>query len=261
MSTQIINPHSISFIDSKDESTVNTWDTWHMLPTSRPIVSPPEVKTEYVTIPGMSGFLDYTETLSGTVVYGARKGSWEFMLLNYQDGYPQDEWARQYSSILASLHGIKKRVILRDDDPAYYYEGRIEVNNWKSDKEHSLVTINYMLDPYKNPTVTTEEDEWKWDSLFGISKIIYGSFDVMGSKYRTLINSSTDEITVKTESSVQMTAYYYSSESSDVVTNAIIIPAGITDSNSNLRIKPGRTKIRFDGYGHIKLYYGEGRIL
>ena len=43
---------------------MNTWDIWHMAPKSRPFVSPPQVKTEYVDVPGADGALDYTEVLT-----------------------------------------------------------------------------------------------------------------------------------------------------------------------------------------------------
>ena len=254
----IYNPHSISFID--DKGSFNTWTSWNMLPTSRPSVKPPEVKTEFVEIPGMSGALDYTEALSGRPIYGMRKSSWEFVILNKQDGYDLDNWTRTYSEILQAIHGKRKRVILKEDDPNYYYEGRLTVNDWKSDKDHSKITIDYVIDPYKTPLITTDQDQWLWDSLFGISRIIYGKFNVSGSKIRTLINSGDEPLVVKTDSTSAMTVYVYKSEDSTEVIDTIIIPSGITEE-SNLIIKPGRTKVSFNGYGDITLFYNEARIL
>lgn len=61
----------------------NTWDSWFLVPTSRPLVNPPSVKTHFVTVPGASGVLDLSEYVSGEPVYGNRTGSWEFYVMNF----------------------------------------------------------------------------------------------------------------------------------------------------------------------------------
>ena len=45
--------------------TKNTWDDWHLIPKSRPLVNPPSVKTNVVDIPGGDGALDLSTALSG----------------------------------------------------------------------------------------------------------------------------------------------------------------------------------------------------
>lgn len=256
---QIFNPHSISFNDG--EHVYNTWDNWFLVPSSRPYVAPPDVKTEYVEIPGMNGALDFTETLSGRPIFGMRKGNWEFQVLSKYDGADQIDWADLYSTILMAIHGRTAKVILKEDDPLFYYTGRIIVNDWKSDKERSIITLSYTLDPYKTPIITDDIEEWKWDELFGISKIIYGTFTVNGYKTRTIINASDEPILIKTDSTARMIAAIYESESSDTIKTNVIIPVGITEDNVNFTVQPGRTKIRFEGYGTIKLYYDRGRSL
>ena len=96
--------------------------------------------------------------------------------------------------------------------------------------------------------------------MFGISKIIYGKFNVSGSKFRTIINSNDTAVGINTDSTASLTAYIYEAENSDVITSSVIIPSGITDTGI-LQVNPGRTKIKFEGYANITLYYGEGRIL
>lgn len=256
MSSQIYNTHSISFDDD------NTWDRWHLLPTSRPHVAPPEVKTEYIEIPGMHGALDYTEALAGRPTFSNRKGSWEFYALTKMDGADQLNWAELYTDMLMQLHGQRKeRIILREDDPLFYYSGRLSIKDWKSNKERPTVSIDYVIDPYKTPIVSDLDQEWQWNELFGISQIIYGTFEVSGSKFRTIINASDSDVQIKTDSTARMTAEIYESENSDVVRQNIIIPAGITEDTSTLIVHQGRTKIRFQGYGTIKLYYERGRRL
>lgn len=130
----------------------NTYGEWEMYPTSRPHVAPPEVKTSYVDLPGADGGLDYTDLLTGEPRYGYRKGSWEFLLI------PQDRWAAVYRSLVNFLHGRQHTVIL-EDDPNYVYTGRLSVNEWQSAAHNSLITIDYILEPFPRNISGQEEDE------------------------------------------------------------------------------------------------------
>lgn len=162
--------HSITIGDK------NTWDDWHLVPTSRPLVVPPNVNTSYVTIPGSNGALDLTEALTGHPTYSNRSGSWEFLVMN---GY--GVWYARYSEIMAYLHGKKFRVVL-DDDPDYYYEGRLSVASWTSPKDWSRISINYNFGPYKIEAKSSEE-VWLWDSFNFDSGVVrnYSNIQVSGT--------------------------------------------------------------------------------
>lgn len=135
--------HSITFGDK------NTWTDWHLVATSRPVIDPPQPKTQYVDIPGADGSIDLTESLAGRPVFSDREGSLEFYVLNDFDidGYSYD-WFTVYSTVMQYLHGRYMRMVL-EDDPNYYYEGRFSVNSWKSDQNHSTITIDYHVSPYR----------------------------------------------------------------------------------------------------------------
>ena len=142
----------------------NTWDDWHLVPTSRPLVSPPSVRTNIIDIPGSSEIIDLTEFLAGRPTYGNRSGSWEFIVINSKQLIPNSsygEWYNRYSTIMDYLHGQSFDIIL-DDDPGYYYTGRLSVNDWNSAKGNSLITINYNVDPYKRD-IRTANGNWLWD--------------------------------------------------------------------------------------------------
>ena len=111
MSEQSQKYHSITIGEK------NTWDDWHLVPTSRPKFNMPNVKTNYVDIPGGDGVIDLTTTLTGRPVYGNRQGSFEFLVMN-----DYGDWYERYSDIAMYLHGKEYRVVL-DDDPDWYYEG------------------------------------------------------------------------------------------------------------------------------------------
>ena len=113
----------------------------------------PPVKTSYVDIPGASGKLDLSESLTKYPVYDNRTGSIDFIVLNnYQTN--DKSWLRLYESIAEFVHGKRLKMVLEDDklggSAYYYYEGRFDIS-WNSDNsgKWSTVTFNYDLEPYK----------------------------------------------------------------------------------------------------------------
>ena len=58
---------------------------------------------------------------------------------------------RVYSELLAFMQGRFMRIVL-EDDPLYYYEGRLHISSWKSNKNNSTITIDYDLSPFKYET-------------------------------------------------------------------------------------------------------------
>lgn len=154
--------HSITFGDK------NTWDDWHLVPSSRPVFSPPALKKRSLEIPGASGSLDLTEMPSGYPTFENREGSIEFYVINDPDDVHElwrkkdyGLWYDRYSTIMAYLHGQRMKAII-EDDRRYYYIGRFTVNEWRSEKDYSKIVIDYDLEPYKW-SVSTSTEAWLWD--------------------------------------------------------------------------------------------------
>lgn len=157
--------HSIIFGDK------NTWADWYLIPSSRPVFNPPEPKTKYVEVPGANWHLDMSTALTGEMLYNGRTGTLEFIVDNGAlSNYNHEAWFELYSSILEYLHGQLLRATL-EDDPAYYYEGRFSVNEWKSDPHNSKIAIDYNVSPYKYEAFSSLED-WEWDTFNFESGII-----------------------------------------------------------------------------------------
>lgn len=129
--------HSITFGDK------NCYSDWFLIPDGRPVVAPPKPKFQFEDIPGANGSLDLSDSLTGYVPFEDRTGSWEFYVEN-----DHGTWIGRYSEIMRYLHGKRLKVTL-EDDPDYYYIGRLSVNEWKSDPGFSKITIDYQLDPFK----------------------------------------------------------------------------------------------------------------
>lgn len=218
----------------------NTFTEWGVVPTSRPVVNPPEVKTTYIDLPASNGVLDYSDLLLGTIPYNQRKGSWEFAV---RPGY---SWPTVYSSIMNYLHGQKHTVIL-EDDPYYQYTGRLSVNKWKSDENYSLITIDYDLDPFKQRTTSSDDADWLWNDLFNLT-IHYGNFSVKGTKYRNFINEGIKVSTPTIECSAAMSVLF-GGEIYNLVTGK--------NYNMNLSFQPGDNIMKFTGTGTVAVSYRE----
>ena len=111
-------------------------------------IGTPSPKTETIDIPGGDGVLDLTEFF-GETKYGNRNLSFEFSSMVI----PSD-FMSHFSMVQNALHGKKLPIIL-DDDPGWYYMGRISVSEWKADKNIGKLTIDCDCEPYKYQISTT----------------------------------------------------------------------------------------------------------
>ena len=218
----------------------NTYDEWGLVPMSRPLISPPAVKTTYVDLPASHGVLDYTSLLLAETPYGQREGSWEFYLKAGRS------WASVYSNLMNYLHGERHTVIL-EDDPNFQYVGRLFVNSWKSDKNYSTITIGYNLDPFKYSVNGTEDADWLWNDLFA-ELIQYGTFHVSGTKYRNFINqglrTAIPTFMLTSAMTVEFNGHTYN------------LMKG-KNYNANLALEPGDNVMKFTGNGDVQVSYRE----
>ena len=233
--------HSITFGDK------NTWDDWHLVPSSRPVIAPPDVKSKTVDIPGADGELNLTELLNGRPTYQNRTGSIEFIVANdYWD------WDVAYSTIMNYLQGKSMKMVL-EDDPAYYYEGRFAVSEWRSDKSWSLITIDYNVYPYKKDLSATDED-WLWDSFDFETQIIQN-----GTKNLTVDGV----LTVTVEGSPQPVAPVIT-VSGPMTLSLHGIEKSMDKAGDykygDILFREGMNRITFRGNGNVTISYRGGRL-
>lgn len=240
--------HSIIFEDDK-----NTWADWYLIPSSRPVFNPPEVKTKIVDIPGADWHLDLSTILTGEINFGSRTGSLEFIVDNGQlSDYNANKWSAVYSEILGYLHGqiLKARL---EDDPYYYYEGRFTVNQWASESHNSKITIDYDVAPYKYEAESSLEN-WKWDTFNFESGIIrnYKNMEVVNSKTLTIVGrrmSVTPTFIVKTTHGQGMRVRF---------NNKIYqLPEG-ESRVLDIRTVEGKNTLTFIGVGTVSVNYRGG---
>lgn len=135
----------------------DTWEDYHLIPQTRPVIAPPSVQENTVEVPGSNGIVDLSEVLLGYPLYYNRNGSLDF----YVDHTYAWTWDEAYDTLLNDLHGFNKNLILKDA-MGFYYEGRLSVNSWKSDKLCSSITLDYNFAPFKR-LLFTSGDDWLWD--------------------------------------------------------------------------------------------------
>lgn len=173
--------HSITFGDK------NTWDDWHLVPETRPVINPPEPKFIKKDIPFGDGDLDLTNALSPYTYYQNRTGEITFIVLNdlYYQVTNEKEWYVKYTEIMNYLHGKKMRMVL-EDDKQYYYIGRFYVSEWESEEHHSKITIKYDLEPYKW-NIFSSLDDWLWDPFNFVTGVVpnpaYKNIELPGSVF------------------------------------------------------------------------------
>lgn len=167
---QYLGEHSMSLRTKAGRGSWTDWidinDQWHLVPDAPLVVNPPSVKTRGLDNPGGDGILDLTEVITGFPLYGQRSGSWDFKLLN---GW--DKWTAVHEDVLNTIHGKNVQVILKDD-PNWYYNGRLTINEWKSDSGRNTLTLDYNFDPYKLSLATSISDDWLWDPFSFVDGVI-----------------------------------------------------------------------------------------
>lgn len=230
--------HSITIGDK------NTWDDWRLVPTSRPVVNPPKARTKYIEVPGADGFIDLSDMLTGQILYDNREGSWEFIV---QPG--QRLWSKMYSGIMQYIHGNFLKIIL-EDDPDFYYEGRLFVNQWLSDKNESKITIGYNLAPYKKYRL--ESRTWMWDTFNFETDIIreYKDMVVDGKLIVNVIGEKMASIPTII-SSGDITLIFNGKEYS--------LKKGM-NRNENIIINDGENQMTFLGYAKVSIDFIGGTL-
>lgn len=165
---QYTGEHSISIRTKVGRGSWSSWydicERWHLVPASRPKINMPPLKSSQFDNPGGDGIFDMTETITGFPIFGQRTGSLDFFVLN---GW--DRWNLVYDDIANSIHGRNVQFKLNDDRD-WYYNGRLTLNEWKSDEARSTIVIDYDFDPYKLAVFQSSDWQYYWNDVgFGSS--------------------------------------------------------------------------------------------
>lgn len=186
-------------------------------------IGSPEVKKSTVEIEGADGVLDYTDYF-GEPKFNNRELSFEFSVLSdYND---------VFSDFCDAVNGQKMNIEI-DDDPGFYYVGRVSCSSLKVDKKIGKFTAKCDCEPYKLKNAETT-----------VSRSVSGSASI------TLTNSRKRVVPTIT-TSAQMTIAF-GTYSQTVSAGTFTIP--------ELELQAGSTTVTVTGTGTITFKYREGRI-
>lgn len=103
---------------------------------------PPAVpKITLVDIPGGDGSVDLTEAF-GEVKFKDRECTFTFTV------FPYDDFEEKKREINGLLNGKRCKITL-DKDPDYYWEGRLSINEYASNKNLHQIVVGATVAPYK----------------------------------------------------------------------------------------------------------------
>lgn len=185
-----------------------------------------EIKEKLVEVEGASVTLDYTEAF-GEVKYGQRPLHFEF-----KTKVPQSQFLSQYSKVQNALHGRKLKIVL-DEEPDYYYIGRIKVSSFTNDKNIGVISIDCTCETWKYKAVETVV-----------------TANVSGNSTINLTNSRKRVVpTVTTDASMSIS---YNGYTSNVGAGTHIVPT--------LELSEGINPVVVEGTGNITFAYQEGGL-
>lgn len=168
--------HSMYFQDDEGNA-YNTWDNWFLVPSERPSIAPPSVNAPYDDFKDEFGGINLQLLDTNDVEYESRSGSHTWIIDNEYGEH--GNWYDIYSDVMLKLHGKKMKVWL-EDEPDYYYYGRLIVTNFKSEESYSTIEIQYLFEPYKYKMVPQvyskvvkvplfQKNRWGWPFIMFVN--------------------------------------------------------------------------------------------
>lgn len=222
----------------------HSYDDWGLVFVTKTIEAPKPQK-KVVKVPGRNGVIDLTEVVTGNVRYEQRKIS-----VTFRTFADYDEWPALLSEIANYLQGQRIRIVF-DNDCAFYYLGRAEVDRIACDRKSGKLVITAECDPYKY-NITTSAEDWLWDPFdFEQSVInetanlaVAGELDVMiicSQKWENPIIVSDSAMTVE-----------FGGESHEVAAGSQVM--------YDIILAEGENTLKFRGNGTVTVNYVGGML-
>ena len=162
--------------------TYHTLDDWEFALGNNNYISDPEMETSYINVPYRDGLIDASTALTGRPIFKKRQLS--FFLGGLRE---RETWDSVISNIRNQIHGRICQITL-DNDPGYYWRGRVYVEDFDRSRRLGSFKLNVpSAEPYKY-SLTSSSDPWLWDPFnFETDMIIYvGAWTVMGTLTETI---------------------------------------------------------------------------
>lgn len=212
---------------------------------SSKVISPPVPQVNLVSVPMRDGTIDLTETLAEDVKYNDRTITLTFSVID-----ARNTWSAKVSEIQNYIHGKRLRIVC-DDDAAFYYVGRVSVNEWTSEKSIGKLVVECTVEPFKYDILSSAVD-WEWD-IFDFEEGIInemGELIVNGAITITLLCRRKRMFPVFT-ASADMTIGFMG--------DTYILKAG-SQKIYDIFLCEGENELTFTGNGTVKIDYTGGSL-
>lgn len=135
----------------------HSFKDWGLILSSK-VISPPKPQLNSVSVPLRDGSIDLTEAVTDEVKYEDRTITLTFSVID-----AMETWPTKISEIGNYLHGERLKIIF-DEDCAFYYIGRVYVNEFKSNRSIGTLVIEGTVEPFKYDVLSSAVD-WLWDTF------------------------------------------------------------------------------------------------
>lgn len=194
-------------------------------------VQPAEPKLNLIDIPGADGSKDLSEKPAGRMKYKDRTIVWTFAL------YPGDKWDDVHRKVSNALNGLRCTIHL-DTDWDWYYDGRLTVKKYNTDKALKQITVEAICAPYKRKYALTG-----------------GEFQV--TTEQTAIELLNEQMPVIPD--------FFATVETEILWNGAvkIISPGAWFSSLDIELPKGTSTIRVRATntpGQIRIFYREGAL-
>lgn len=238
----------VKFIDpDNDDNFFHTFDDYGLI-LKTPEISEPEPQTNFIEIPFRDGALDLTAPFGEDyIAYKDRYLTIPLVDLEYK----QDVNAK-FARLAQAILGKRKKVIL-DKDPTYYYIGRCtSFSDVEIAGDFGTITVTFEVEPYRY-SIYGADDPWEWDPFNFLTDMAIdaGSYPVNGSLTKTIYVGESDVIpSITVDSAMQL----------EFEGKTYQLQPG-TIKNYDIRLKGGKDNVLvFTGNGTVTIDYRGGRF-
>jgi phage-related protein len=206
----------------------HSYNDLKLILTSKEIGSP-EVKIRKIDIEGADSSLDLTDFF-GEPKYEDVTHKFDFSTI-----VPQAQFLSLYSTVKNALHGKKMRIIL-DDDPLFYYLGRVKVLPFTNEKNIGHISIECECEPYKYKAAKTV-----------VSRAVSGTQAIILTNGR---KRAVPEVRIEASSSIRIE--YQGSNIWDLGSGSYTLP--------ELELVEGENTVTVTGTGTVTFTWQEGNL-
>lgn len=192
-------------------------------------IGAPEVKVNKLDIEGADGSLDLTDFF-GEPKYEDVQHKFVFSTI-----VPSGQFLSVFDTVKNAIHGKKMRVIL-DDDPLFYYVGRLSVSSFTNEKNVGKVTVEADCEPYKYKLEKTV-----------VSRAVNGEDTIVLTNAR---KRAVPEVTIETESSIHIV--FQSVNIWDLGSGSFTLP--------ELELTEGENEVTVSGVGQVSFTWQEASL-